>query len=110
MPSIQCPKHGGHGTAAVCPHLAAIVNEDHRQAASQSMHICAVTVCYEGLVLGPTWLCSDCAARHGVPKEGLRLDGESGLERYWSDIGFVPVCRYCLDEKLGSSSQEEHLA
>jgi hypothetical protein len=93
MAFVVCPEHGGHGAAAVCAHVAS------RLLAKQAItdRLVPVKASYAGTTLGPTWLCPKCAERFHVPSEGMTFDGDEGLERYWSEIDWSPVCRFCLD-------------
>jgi hypothetical protein len=93
MAFVVCPKHGGHGAAAVCSHVAAVV------AAQIPLDgpLYPVSASYAGQALGPTWLCTACARGHHVPEGGLELTGEESLERLWTEIGFTPVCPRCLE-------------
>ena len=101
MAFVVCPTHGGDGAVAVCPHVA------ERLLASQVIDevLTPVTVVCEGATLGPTWLCPECAARFRVRAEGETFGGSDGLERYWVEIGFTPVCPQCFERaRAGASS------
>ena len=94
MAYVVCPKHGGSGASAVCEHVhRKVIGGD-----SSVEPLFPVRSFYEGSTIGPTWLCSLCAKRYGVPAEGMILDGEAGLERYVMEIGWWPVCPRCFKE------------
>ena len=92
MAFVIGPKHGGIGAAAVCSHVAAKVAAGIP--IDRPLH--SISASYEGQTRGPTWVCTSCAGVHHVPEEGLRLSGEEGVERFWTEIGFTPVCPRCL--------------
>jgi hypothetical protein len=92
MAFVVCPQHGGHGAAAVCAHIAEEVAA-RRPIAEALVPVSAV---FDGSKIGPTWLCSACASRFAVPSSGGTLEGVEGLERYWTEIGFTLVCRFCF--------------
>jgi hypothetical protein len=100
MAYFVCTQHGGHGAAKVCSHVAQdlLVSKDR---AAQVERLLVVRANYEGTSLGPIWLCRECAKLHGVPSEGLYLEGEAGLERYLGNIGFAPVCPVCFEQAYG---------
>lgn len=104
MSFILCPKHGGHGAASVCEHVAAKVAAPGGEQSLSNQTLIPVRVTYQQQTLGPTWLCADCALDHGIPAEGLALDGEAGLERFLTVIGFTPVCRHCFEERYGRAA------
>jgi hypothetical protein len=52
---------------------------------------------YADQVVGPTWLCPECAARPDVPAEGVTLTGEDGFAHFWTEVDWKPVCPGCLD-------------
>ena len=93
MAFVVCPEHGGHGAAAVCSHVAT------RLLAGEAIALTLVPVraSYAVTTLGPTWLCPECAARFNVPAEGTTFEGDEGLERYWSEIDWSPVCPLCFE-------------
>lgn len=93
MAFIVCREHGGHGAAAVCPHVAA------RLLAKQPVDVplAPVRASYAGTILGPTWLCPECAARFHVSAQGAMFEGDEGLERYWTEIDWSPVCPVCFE-------------
>ena len=100
MAFVICPTHGGNGAAAVCSHVAAKLRD--RLPIESPLY--PVSALYDGQTLGPTWMCATCARDHQVPEDGLRLSGEEGLERFWTDIGFTPVCPRCLESALRGTS------
>ena len=93
MAFVMCPEHGGNVAAAVCSHVAAEVAA--RIPINRPLY--RVSASYDGQTLGPTWVCASCAEEHHVPEEGSRLNGEEGVERFWTTIGFTPVCPRCLE-------------
>lgn len=101
MAYFVCHKHGGRSAASVCEHLAMTIVMSTSDHDSSGETLYPVRANYEGQEIGPTWLCATCAAIHGVPAEGLELQSESGLERFWNVIGFTPVCRKCFEETFG---------
>jgi hypothetical protein len=92
MALVICPRHGRQGAAAVCAHVAIAVAAQ----APVDGPLYPVSASYAGLDIGSTWLCAACAREHRVPGTGLHLTGEAGLERYFSEIGFTPVCHFCF--------------
>jgi hypothetical protein len=94
---IRCPKRGP-GCAAVCSHFAAFVcaGIPIRQARFP------ISASDAGQTLGPTWLCAECAARFGVPPEGLTLTGEDGIDIFWGEVDWKPVCPGCYDDCRGA--------
>jgi hypothetical protein len=96
MAFVMCPKHGGHGAAAVCRHLlnAVIAGERLPQAAGLSVD-------YEGTRLGPIWFCRTCANQYGIPREGMLLTGDAGLDRMY-EWGWCPVCPVCWRDAGGT--------
>src|SRR5690348_9490000 len=92
MAAILCSKHGRHGAAAVCSHVAERVraNEPIRDALSR------VRARYAGTTIGPTQLCPECAARFNVPVTGAMLEGDEGIDRFF-EIGWVQLCPRCLE-------------
>src|SRR6202007_2207759 len=95
MAFVKCSRHGGNGATAVCPHVAQKLRASPPQPGCTEP-LFAVYAEYAATTLGPTWLCGMCASSHGVPEQGLRLEGEAGLERYLVEIGFEPVCPKCF--------------
>jgi hypothetical protein len=89
---ILCPKHG-RGCSAVCSHVAVLV----WAGAPVRQSLVPMCASYEGQVLGPTWLCPECAARFGVPAEGVTLEGEEGFDRFWGEVDWRPVCPGCFE-------------
>ena len=92
MALVLCPKHG-RGCAAVCSHFATMVYEG----APIRQPRFPISANYAGQTLGPTWLCGECAARFGVPPEGVTLTGEDGLDIFWGEVDWKPVCPGCYD-------------
>src|SRR5215472_14532122 len=99
MAYIVCPKHGGSGAAAVCSHVASRVRDESVGRGKEAEPLFPVRVICAGQKLGPTWLCAACAREHCVPAAGLELEGDAGLERFISVIGFSPVCPKCFQER-----------
>jgi hypothetical protein len=95
MAYIMCPKHGGHGAAAVCQHIL-----DAMVAFQQVGPVVPLTVEFEGTRLGPIWYCNACASSHAMPPDGLLLTGEGGVDRMY-ELGWCPVCPVCLHEAGG---------
>lgn len=100
MAFVVCPRHGGHGAAAACSHVAAMIAA--QAAIAEAFY--PVWASHAGQTLGPTWLCAACAREHHVPEEGLHLTGGEGLERFWTEIGFTPVCRWCLESVCNATT------
>jgi len=98
MAYILCERHGGSGAAAVCDHVAASLFSTSPHPLDSASLVPVLTT-YADQTLGPTWLCPDCAALHRVPPDGLILEGEEGLDRFFDTIGFTPVCPSCLTDK-----------
>ena len=90
MPFIICPQHGGHGTAAVCRHIAEAVRLN--EAVGRPI---PVTVDYDGHHIGPIWFCTLCVRQYGIPPEGLAYTNEEGLDRLY-ELDWVPVCPVCF--------------
>src|SRR5690349_17636939 len=93
MAFVVCEKHGGHGAAAVCSHIAArvLANESINQ------RLVPIKVIYAGQMLGPTWLCPECAERYQVRASGATFQGDEGFEKYWTEIGLKPICPRCFE-------------
>jgi hypothetical protein len=89
---VLCPEHG-LGCAAVCSHFAALVcaGSPIRQPRFP------ISADFAGQILGPTWLCAECAARFGVPAEGVRLAGDDAIDILWAQVDWSPVCPRCYD-------------
>lgn len=98
MPFVICHKHGGNGSAAVCQHLAAALSAAAGNV--PPVELFPVTVSCLEQDMGPMWYCIECATNHGIPTDGLHLEGEAGLERLWTEMTFVPVCRFCFEERF----------
>ena len=95
MAFVICPKHGGHGAAAVCEHLSRAIAAAERIGPTASL-----TVEYEGTRLGPIRFCTPCANLHGIPAEGLILTGDAGVERMF-EWGWTPICPVCFRDAGG---------
>ena len=90
MAFVVCPKHGGHGAAAVCRHIL-----DAITACRPVGPVVPLSLEYEGSRLGPVWFCAACASRHAIPPDGLLLAGEGGIDRMY-ELGWCPVCPLCF--------------
>lgn len=88
---------------AVCPHISEVVRAGGGPRSDVEMY--PVTVSYIGHRLGPAWHCAECAQKHEIPAEGLALEGEAGMDRFWVKLGLVPVCSVCFQEILGALAQ-----
>ena len=95
MAYVMCPKHGGHGAAAVCRHILDSVLAGRALGKGASL-----LVEFEGHRLGPIWFCADCAARYQIPPDGLLLPGDYGIEQMFA-WGWEPVCPVCFREAGG---------